>query len=210
MKLSDGQKSWLEKCARRYHAALDPATASYLAARGLDQDDVRGSLLGLVADPDPLHGDYVGRLSIPFITPTGVVGIRFRCLVDHDCHAVGCPKYLGVEGAATHIYNVQALHDADTVIGVSEGELDAVVATKVVPTVGIPGINNWKPFYYRLFEDFERVLIFGDGDKAGRSFAGKLSSSIPGGEGKVLEAGHDVTSYVLAHGLESFREFALA
>lgn len=210
MKLSDGQKTWLEKCARRYHGALTPEVVTYLAARGLDQDAVRGSLLGLVSDPDPLHVDFAGRLSIPFLTPTGVVAMRFRCLIDHDCSSLGCPKYLGPEGAGTHIYNVQALHDADTIIGVSEGELDATVASKVVPTVGIPGINNWKHFYYRLFEDFERVLIFGDGDKAGRSFASKLSSTIPGGEGKVLPDGHDVTSYVLEHGLESFADFAFA
>lgn len=214
MKLSEGQKNWLGRTATTYHEALDEATIIYLVGRGLDQDAVRGSLLGLVATPDPLHQDFIGRLSIPFITPTGVVSMRFRCLSDH--HEPGgepgtCPKYLQPEGSPTHIYNVQALHDADTIIGISEGELDARIATKCdIPTVGIPGANNWKQFWYRLFEDFERVLVFGDGDKAGRTFTGKLSSTIPGGEGRVLDAGHDVTSFVLEYGAESFRDFALS
>lgn len=208
MKPSDSLKSSLGRMADRYAESLDEETLSYLESRGLVPDVVRGYRLGLVSDPDPLHEDFRGRLSIPYLTPTGIVTMRFRCLEPHDCRENKCPKYLQPDSEPTHIYNVQALHDADTVIGVCEGEIDAITATIAgLPSVGIPGAQNWKSFWYRLFDDFAQVIILGDGDKAGRSFASKLAHSIPGGEAKVLPDGEDVNSLVAEHGAEAFLTF---
>ena len=213
---SESLKTWLGKTAARYNEALTQVELSYLAERGLGPDVVSTSLLGLVANPDPLHEQYRGRLSIPFITPTGVVYMRFRCIEEledpeHKCKEHGHGKYEGPTEQGTHLYNVAALHQADTVVGLSEGELDALVASDCgVPTVGVPGAQNWKSFYYRLFSDFNRVLIFGDGDKAGRTFTNKLASVISGAEAKVLPEGQDVTSFVVEHGEEAFRDFALS
>lgn len=216
MRVSESTKNWLGKLAHRYNESLTPEAAIYLGERGIEKEAVSSFLLGTVTDPDPLHEPYRGRLCLPFVTPTGVVSLRFRCLEDHDCsvykktvdkyHA----KYEGIQGDETRLYNVQALHDADTVVGISEGELDGLVGTiSGIPTVGIPGGNNFKSHYYRLFEDFERVLIFGDGDSAGRKFAAELARNIPGGEAKVLPVGLDVSSFVLKEGREAFRQFAL-
>ena len=208
MKPSESHKSWLTELAQRYHDALTPEVASYLADRGLDKDAASGFRLGLVSDPDPAHEQYRGRLSIPFITPTGVVSMRFRCLEDHgeqkcDDHFHG--KYEGVPGESTHLYNVQALHDATDRIGVAEGELDAAVATTCgLPTVGCPGASNWKPFYYRLFDDFQYVYILGDGDSAGRKWAGGLVPNIPGAVSRVQPAGYDVSSYVAERGAQAW------
>lgn len=213
MKLSDSQKSWLEKHARRYHEQTTPAVASYLADRGIDQDAAASYLLGLVVDPDPMHEPFRGRLSIPFLTPTGVVYMRFRCLEEltdpsHSCKEAGHGKYEGQKGLETHLYNVQALHDADTEVGISEGEVDALVATiNGLPTVGVPGANNWKHFYARLFDDFARVPILGDGDKAGREFTGKLAQVIDGGEAKLMPEGYDINSFILENGSEKFLEY---
>jgi len=213
---SESLKTWLGKTASRYHEALTPEVLSYLDERALGPDVVSSSLLGLVSDPDPLHEQYRGRLSIPFITPTGVVYMRFRCIEEiddpqHSCKEHKHGKYEGPSEQGTHLYNVRALHEADVVVAVSEGELDALVATHAgVPTAGVPGSQNWKSFYYRLFSDFTRVLILGDGDKAGRDFTNKLASHIPGAEAKVLPTGQDVTSFVVEHGEEAFRDFALS
>jgi DNA primase len=205
VKPSESQKSWLGRLAQRYHAALTPEVRSYLEGRALGPDAVTGSLLGLVVDPDPVHEPYVGRLSIPFVTPTGVVHMRFRCLEDHDCKERGHGKYESPAGERTHLFNVQALHDATTEVGICEGELDALVATSAgVPSVGCVGASNWKPFYYRLFDDFERVYVMGDGDAAGRKWAGGLVGNIAGAISKVMPSGHDVTSYVVEHGAEAF------
>ena len=203
MKPSESHKSWLGDLAHRYHDALTPEVLSYLEARGLGQDAVSGALLGLVSDPDPAHEPYRGRLSIPFITPTGVIHMRFRCLEDHACEGHG--KYESPAGEGTHLYNVQALHDATTEVGISEGELDALVATYAgLPTVGCVGASNWKPYYYRLFDDFQCVYVLGDGDAAGRKWAGGLVPNIPGAVSRVQPTGHDVTSYVVEHGAEAF------
>ena len=208
MKPSESHKSWLTELAQKYHDALTPGVASYLAARGLDRDAVAGFRLGVVSDPDPAHEAYRGRLSIPFITPTGVVSIRFRCLLDHTCQEYEYHgKYEGPPGEGTHLYNVQALHDAGDRIGVAEGELDAAVATVAgLPTVGCPGASNWKPFYYRLFDDFQYVYILGDGDAAGRKWAGGLVPNIPGAVSRVQPPGYDVSSYVVEHGAQAWLE----
>jgi DNA primase len=135
------------------------------------------------------------------------VSMRFRCLADHICNDDFHGKYEGVPGESTHLYNVQALHDATDQIGVAEGELDAAVATVCgLPTVGCPGASNWKPFYYRLFDDFQYVYILGDGDSAGRKWAGGLVPNIPGAVSRVQPAGYDVSSYVAEHGAQAWLE----
>ena len=229
MKPSESHKSWLTELARQYHEALTPEVASYLADRGIDRDAAAGFRLGVVADPDPAHEQYRGRLSIPFITPTGVISMRFRCLDTHEvtvwvrhpqgpdteqgtgtfqtCSELNHGKYEGMPGDTTHLYNVQALHDATDSIGVAEGELDAVVATvSGLPTVGCPGASNWKSFYYRLFDDFQYVYVLGDGDSAGRKWASGLVPNIPGAVSRVQPAGYDVSSYVVEHGAEAWLE----
>lgn len=208
MKQSDSQKNWLGELAERYHASLTKEVRSYLESRGLDEETVNGSRLGLVADPDPAHVQYEERLAIPFITPTGVVYMRFRCLREHDCKDLAHGKYEGAKGLETHIYNVPALHAADTTIAITEGELDALVATSAgLPAVGVPGAHNWKPFYSRLFDDFERVLILGDGDSAGREFTGKLMGTVPNAIPCPMPKDEDVSSFVVKNGADAFLEF---
>jgi len=34
--------------------------------------------LGVVVDPLPGHEQFLGRVAIPYVTPSGVVDIRFR------------------------------------------------------------------------------------------------------------------------------------
>lgn len=205
MRPSESQKSWLGNLADRYHAALDEKTLSYLAARGIDRDAAAGYRLGLVADPDPAHQQYVGRLSIPFITPTGVVYMRFRCLEDHDCGDHFHGKYEGVSGDSTHLYNVISLHVSEDTVAVTEGELDALISSEAgMPAVGVPGATNWKPFYYRLFDDYERVIIVGDGDKAGREFVASLARNLPNSIRRPMPDGYDVNSYVLEHGPDAY------
>lgn len=204
MRPSESQKSWLGSLADRYHESLDEATLSYLAARGIDRDAATGFRLGLVTDPDPAHQRYMGRLSIPFITPTGVVYMRFRCLEDHPkCDDHG--KYEGIAGDSTHLYNVSALHVAGDTIVVTEGELDALISTEAgVPAVGVPGATNWKPFYYRLFDDYERVILVGDGDSAGREFVATLARNLGNSIRRPMPEGYDVNSYVLEHGVDDY------
>ena len=111
--------------------------------------------LGYVANPEPGHEPYVGKLTIPYITPTGVIDIRFRSITPDTG-----PKYLTRPGATSHIFNVNALTSDSDVLVICEGEIDTMIATQVgFAAVGLPGANNWKPFYARVLADWEKIMF---------------------------------------------------
>lgn len=201
MRLSIAQKTSLGKAAKQYaqniHLAQD-----YLDARGLSSAIARRAGLGVVHDPIAGHDGMSGRLSIPYITNTGVVDIRFRSLDGSD------PKYLGLPGAKTHMFNVRAVAEADDYIAVCEGELDAITLHYAVniPAVGVPGASNWKTHYRRLLQDFEKVFVFADGDKAGHDFARHLAREVQGVVIINMPDGEDVNSMYLKEGSEYFLE----
>lgn len=146
----------------------------WLGGRGLTLEDVAPYRLGVVVDDSPESRPYQRRLAIPYLTPAGVADVRFRALEDRG------PKYLSRPGAQGHLYNVGALWRDSDVIVICEGELDALVmdAFSDVPAVGVPGVQLWKRHYARLFVDYERVLVIGDGDDAGREFTATVASSM--------------------------------
>ncbi len=63
-------------------------------------------------EPDVGHEAFQGRLSIPYITKTGVVDLRFRSL-----HPAVEPKYMGMTGMETKMYNVLDIDRAGDWIG---------------------------------------------------------------------------------------------
>jgi len=209
--LSVEQRNWLGMQSERYETHLHLADG-VLQARGL-QDIAASYHLGVVTEPPPAHRRFDGRLSIPYITPAGVVDIRFRCIEDHDCAEIAerekeaevpvqwrHKKYLQV--GEDHVYNVGAFHERSFAIGVCEGELDGAIAdTLVLPSVGIAGATKWKSHWSRLFEDYERVFVIGDGDPAGREFSKVVSRKIGNhAVGIVMPDGHDINSYYVEHG----------
>lgn len=60
-------------------------------------------------------------------------------------------------GAKTTMFNAQVVLTAGSYICVTEGELDTVVLSVKTghPSVGIPGVNNWRPYYAKILDDFE-------------------------------------------------------
>lgn len=118
---------------------------------------------GVVIKPLPGDERFTGMLAIPYLTPRGVRAIKFRRLDD------GKPKFAQVAGQGVRLYNTQAYFDADEVIGIAEGEIDAAIATERLglPTLGIPGAEMWiahNDIWAHLFKNFQRVLILADGD----------------------------------------------
>jgi len=158
----------------------------------------------VVVEPLPGHDSYVGRLSIPYITQSGVVDIRFRAIGPQE------PKYMGLPGNETRMYNVSAIINADDTIAVCEGEIDTITLHyKVgINAVGIPGVNNWKPHYRKLLQDFETVIVFADGDQPGQDFARKLSREVSGILVINMPEGEDVNSMYLKHGVQWFKDKA--
>lgn len=161
--------------------------------------------LGYVKNPEIGHEPYIGKLSIPYLTPSGTIDIRFRALSPD----AGGPKYMSRPGATTHIFNVNALdRDADALV-VCEGELDTVVATQAgFAAVGLPGANNWKPFYSRVLADWTKVILLCDGDNAGREMAKNLSRELDNVFPVFMPEGQDVNDVYLAEGADGLRKRA--
>ena len=157
----------------RYEANLHLA-AEWLEGRGLTVEDAAVFRLGVVDDSSPESAPYRGRLAIPYLTKSGVVDIRFRTLFSAG------PKYLSRPGAKPHLFNVAALWRTSSVIGIAEGETDAMVMDLYggIPCVGVPGAQLWQKHFACLFADFDRVLVFGDGDDAGREFSRTVASAM--------------------------------
>jgi DNA primase len=151
----------------------------------------------VVDNPSPGHEGYKGKLSIPYVTPSGVVDIRFRSIQGED------PKYIGLPGAKTTMFNAQAVLTADSYICVTEGEIDCitVLAKTEHPAVGVPGANNWKPYYSKILDDFETVIVLADGDNPGLEFGKKISRELGNVNIIQMPDGHDVNSIVLQEGI---------
>lgn len=154
--------------------------------------------LGVVADPLPGHEQFLNRLAIPYVTPSGVVDIRFRAMKGEE------PKYMGMSGAKTTMYNTQACFVAQTYICVTEGEFDCLMMSVKTnhPTIGIPGANNWKSHYSRILDDFDMVIILADGDNAGAEFGKKIQRELPNANVIPMPEGEDVNSVIIKLGKE--------
>lgn len=208
-RLSSGQRESLGRAARLYNESLDDAALTYLEGRGLaDEEIVATYLLGVVREPIPGHEDYLGRLSIPYATPSGVVALRFRCIEDHEHGKPNCAaKYLDLPGQEAHLYNVDVLRTAGDTLYVTEGELDAISATVVgYPAVGVSGATKWKDHWSYNLEDFEEVVVLADGDDAGRSFAEKVRSKVERARAVFMPIRHDVNSVLVGQGLDAFED----
>ena len=201
MKQSVLQKELLGKAANKYAESISLAQ-DYLASRGIPLEVARLASLGVVAEPEVGHEAMVGRLSIPYITKTGVVDLRFRAL-----NPAVEPKYMGLTGAETKMYNVLDVERAGDYIGVCEGELDTITMSSCVgiPCIGVPGANSWKKHYTRLLADFERVFVFADGDQPGTEFARSLARELPVTIIQ-LPDGYDVNSMFVQDGAQYFHQ----
>ena len=195
MRLSNSQRQFLLQATQRYAGTIELAT-EYLSSRHLSVEEANIFHLGVVADPLPGHEPYKGRLAIPYITPSGVVDIRFRAMHNED------PKYMGLVGAKTTMFNTKACFVADKYICVTEGEFDCIMMGVKTqhPTIGIPGANNWKPHYAKILDDFEIVIVLADGDAAGLEFGKKISRELGNVNIISMPEGEDVNSMMVKRG----------
>lgn len=204
---STAQKRSLEERLRRYeqnqHLLLP-----YLTGRGLGAAAAEQFRLGLVG-PDEDDRRLHGRMAIPYLTPTGVVQIRYRCLDAH--HGSGepgrCPKYWGEAGTEVTLYNARATLRSSPTVFITEGEMDAVAIQSITgyPAVGIPGAKAWArhPYWARCFVGFDRLILPADGDDAGVELAEAVRADLPEVHVVRLPDGDDANS-VLARDPDEF------
>lgn len=199
--LLNGRAKYLAKATTAYHsqlAAIRPendthGVIAYLTEHCITSETAAEYQLGIVAEPLPGDEQFTGMLAIPYLTRRGTRAIKFRNLKDG-------PKFLHHAGQKTRLFNVEAYFRADDTIGIAEGEIDAIVATEVlgVPTIGIPGAENWKAdIWGPLFKDFARVIVFADGDDAGKRAVTRITETV-GWRAVVVQCpdGEDVSSMV--------------
>ncbi len=195
----------LEKETNHYQQHVGLAQ-QYLDSRGITPAIAAAARLGVVQDPLPGHENLVGRMVIPYVTPMGVRDLRFRSLDDMEQ-----PKYLSLPGHSPRLYNTTVLIDDPDVIGITEGEIDALVATHLVgiPSVALPGAQAWTPRrHLRVFKGFRKVVVFADGDEAGRALASNIAKDLKQTLVVDLGDGLDVNSAVLSMGVEEVRRRA--
>jgi len=201
VRLSSSHRQFLLQATHQYASQIHLA-AEYLATRNLSVEEAQRFHLGVVKDALPGHEQYTGRLAIPYITPSGVVDIRFRAIGNAD------PKYMGMPGAKTSMFNAQVVLTASDYICVTEGEIDCITLSVKTshPAIGIPGANNWKPFYSKILDDFDTVIVLADGDSAGMDFGKKVSRELGNVNIVQMPEGHDVNSIVMLEGAEFINE----
>lgn len=189
---SDAQKTFFEAAASQYQKDLssDTHAQEYLKSRGIGPQVAATYRLGVLRNPLLSHEQFAGRLSIPYITPSGVVTFTFRCLADHVCKdtvayvnregkEVKCPKYRAPEGMDRTLYNVLDFKKQSDVIYICEGEFDALTLSLCgFAAVAVPGVKNWKPHFTRCFLEYSQVFVVADGDEAGYRLGAFLSTEI--------------------------------
>ena len=206
--LNEKQRQSLTESAEKYYNSLTPQALSYLEGRGITKEIVDTYRLGSVVEPSAGHEHAVNRLSIPYLSPAGVVGIKFRSIDGTT------PKYLWPTGQKIGLFNVLDLHKPSDTIAICEGEIDTIVLSGLVgiPAVGVAGVSQWKPWFPKLFESYARVLIFADNDvkedgrNPGQELAKRIKEDLDKADIIHLPDNQDVNDIYLAFGVDWFDE----
>jgi hypothetical protein len=180
---SNEQRALLDKRSQAYEENA-PQAADYLTTRGFTEAQALAAVerfrLGVVNE-HPQEW-LIGRLSIPYMTMTGILGIKYRCLRDHDCKIEKCPKYLYDDGEEPRLFNSGATLRSAPLIFITEGELDAIAVQTFTgfPAVGVPGADMWarNKYWARCFAPFGLVVMPADGDKAGKDLARAVAKDV--------------------------------
>lgn len=214
---SPKQRALLDRSTSEYAECVDLAR-DYLTSRGFETEWIDKFRFGYVLDPVPGHEMMKGRLSIPYVTPAGVVNIKFRCIEDHGVGEDGVPrsckkdfgheKYYAASGAGTYLYGIESFWADSPYICITEGELDRCTAVMAgMPAVGVDGATKWQAHWQYCFEGYEEVVVLRDGDKAGEKLADNVTSHLYTGVRVItFPDGEDVNSIYVKYGAQALRE----
>lgn len=174
--LSSKQKTSLEKMAEDFHRDLGttelarPQLAYLVEERGLTLETLMHFRVGAVVNPEA-YGDEefayrtAGRISIPFITPTGVVLIRYMEPPPRESGV----KYWQPTGSYLPLFNTRVIAEGGRKLALVEGEIEAMTLHQLgIPAVAIAGASAWKGrhHYPAIFEGYDEIVFLADNDEA--------------------------------------------
>lgn len=201
-------KRLLEEATEEYQEQLlkDEEGLTYLEERGITSEAQDYFRLGIVRTPIKGHESYLNRLVFPYVTPTGVVTLRFRVLGKPQEKQA---KFLSLPGDESRLYNTPELVGTERIY-LCEGETDTIAAWQAgLPAVGLPGANQWSAHsrvFGRVFANRQVTVLVDNDDKgAGLSFAQDVYRTLGGCKSVLMPKGHDVSSYIRDSGEEAFR-----
>lgn len=195
----------LEANTQQYQKDLadDQEAQDYLTERGISNQAADYFRLGVVRNPSSDHEKYKGRISFPYITPSGVVAIRFRTIGPHGDRA----KFLSMSGDIARPYNTRALLDNREVY-ICEGETDTIASYECgLAAIGFPGVTTWgkdSRVFSRMLAN-RSVCVLGDSDDSGEGagFADEIYRSLGGCRIVMMPKSYDVSKLVLEQGPEA-------
>lgn len=204
------EKSLLGGAAESYHQQLlspdaRPLLDYLMESRALSMETVVKFKLGAVLNPVASNEPVRGFISIPYLSPTGVLSMRFRRPPDSEAPM----KYWSPRGTATRVFNTNALLNPGHWLAVCEGEFCTIAATQCgIPAIGIAGVQAWQPYCKNMLNGFSRILVLADNDDKGQGaeFAEKIADQLE--EVKIILApkGHDVNSTLVELGIAGVRQ----
>jgi DNA primase len=195
------EKSHLGGLAESYHQALlgqgESGLLAYLTSeRSLTLETIKHFRLGVAEGQgvSPEHESKRGWLTIPYLSPTGVLSMRFRRPPGSDHQA----KYWSPAGSKSRVFNTNALLNPGHWIAICEGEFDTMAATQAgIPAVGFPGVKSWQPYCRNMLSGFSRVIVLADNDDKdgqGLKFGEMIADQLEDVKIVLAPKGHDVNS----------------
>ena len=134
----------------------DDDAMAWLEARGLETETIVERQLGYRTKDDP-ERQWRHTIAIPYFDAQG----RWRVTRYRHLRANPVAKYQTPKGGGVNLYNVAAV-DAPTV-AICEGEFDSLILHQMgIPSVALPGINNWQREWRWLFRNSDLVYVVVD------------------------------------------------
>ncbi|MDR6794345.1 DNA primase [Pseudarthrobacter oxydans] len=187
---------------------MSPEGESLLAylthERALSLETIKRFQLGAVLNPVASNETARGWISIPYLSPTGVLSMRFRRPPGSDAPM----KYWSPKGTRTRVYNTSALVNPGHWLACVEGEIDCATAEQAgIPAIGIPGVQSWAPYMKHMLSGFSRILVLADNDDNGQGleFAEKIADQLDEVKICLAPKGHDVNSTLKELGAAGLR-----
>jgi hypothetical protein len=175
-----------------------------MKSRALSMETIVKFQLGAVLNPVASNETVRGWVSVPYLSPTGVLSMRFRRPPESDAPM----KYWSPKGTATRVFNTGALVNPGHWLAVCEGEFCTIAATQCgIPAIGIAGVQSWKPFVRNMLSGFSRIIVLADNDDSGQGLAFGEMVAEQLDEVRIVLApkGHDVNSTLLELGAAGLR-----